>query len=126
MTKRGARTVALLFLLSVTIGLAGACSKDPVVVEVAPETLILNSDQGGWITVHINVPARLVDSETLILHGIHVHHTGVDSRGEIVGYFDEYAVKALVSPPSAELTLTGAYLTGEMFEGSDTVRVREK
>jgi len=126
MTKRGARTVALLFLLSVTIGLAGACSKDPVVVEVAPETLILNSDQGGWITVHINVPARLVDSETLILHGIHVHHTGVDSRGEIVGYFDEYAVKALVSPPSAELTLKGAYLTGEMFEGSDTVRVREK
>lgn len=126
MTKRVARNVALLSILAGIISLAGSCNHDAVVVEVAPETLILNSDQGGWITVHIAVAARFVDGESLILNGIHAHHTGVDNRGEIVGYFDEYAIKALVNPPSAVLTLKGAYLTGELFEGSDTVRVREK
>ena len=36
---------------------------------------------------------------------------------------DEDAVKAIVAPPSADLTLEGEYVDGENSAGSDVVRV---
>jgi len=50
--------------------------------------------------------------------------TKADCRGELVAKFDEAAVKAIVEPPSATLTLTGMTIDGDEFSGSDTVKVR--
>lgn len=93
---------------------------------VSPQTLILNSDQGGTITVHTDVAARLVDHASLTLNEVSAKGTGVDSRGQIAGLFCESEIEALVNLPSAVLILDGRYPTGESFSGSDTVRVAVK
>ena len=94
-----------------------------VAVVVAPKTLLLSELQGGEITVHATIAYSQVDCATLTLNGIPVTWTKADSRGELVAKFDEAAVKAIVSAPSAVLTLKGATVDGEAFEGSATVRV---
>lgn len=123
-------TLILAFALGLlgAMGIAGSGERttDPLGIAVSPQTLILNSDQGGRVTVHTDISARLVDRTSLALNGIPATGTGVDACGQIVGFFAEDAIEAMVSPPSAVLTLTGLYLTGEPFEGSDTVRVTEK
>ncbi len=94
-----------------------------VVIAVAPQTLLLSSVQGGEITVHVTIAYSRVDKSSVTLNGIPVKWTKADSRGELVAKFDEAAVKAIVSAPSAVLTLKGVTVDGEAFEGSDTVRV---
>ncbi len=95
-----------------------------IVVAVSPHTLLLGSVQGGSVVVHADIPYSQVDLSTLALDGIAVLHTQADSRGDLVAYFDEAAVKEIVAPPSATLTLTGEIKDGTPFDGSDTVQVR--
>ena len=96
-----------------------------VTIVVSPQTLLLASDQGGQVTVHTNIPLSQVDRSTVQLNGISAISTGADSRGHLVAKFDEGAVKAIVAPPQATLTLSGCYTDGTSFEASDTVRVIE-
>ena len=94
-------------------------------IAVSPQTLLLGSDQGGWITVHTNIPYDRVNLGTLALNGEPVSRTKPDSRGELVAFFAEAAIKDFVAPPEATLTLAGDYTGGTAFAGSDTVRVIE-
>lgn len=103
--------------------LCGGRTDDPLGVAVSPQTFILSLDQGGAVTVHTAIAFAEVDCATLRLNGIAVDWTHVDSLGHVVGEFNEEAVKAIVAPPEATLTLTGNMKTGESFSGSDTVRV---
>lgn len=98
---------------------------DPLGVAVSPQTLLLSSDQGGRVTVHTSIPYGSVDQTTLALNDVPVSSVGADSLGHLVAGFDEAAIKAIVAPPEATLTLTGCYTDGTAFAGSDTVRVRE-
>lgn len=110
--------LALLVSAAPTVATAG-----DVVVAVAPQTLLLSSVQGGEITVHATIAYSKVDKSSVTLNDIPVKWTKADSRGELVAKFDEAAVKAIVSAPSAVLTLKGVTVDGEAFEGSATVRV---
>ncbi|MBW7865129.1 MAG: hypothetical protein GX580_05085 [Candidatus Hydrogenedens sp.] len=101
----------------------GSRTEDLLGVAVSPQTLILSQVQGGTVTVHTAILARDVNAASLKLNGIAVSWTHVDNHGQIVGEFDESAVKAIVSPPEAALTLTGTMKSGAAFSGSDTVRV---
>ena len=103
--------------------LCGARTDDLLGVAVSPQTFILSLDQGGAVTVHTAIPYTTVDCSSLKLNGVAVSWTHVDSRGNVVGEFNEEAVKAIVAPPEALMTLTGTLRTGESFSGSDTVRV---
>lgn len=109
--------------LSVGEALCNARTDDALGVAVSPQTFNLSKDQGGAVTVHTAIPYVDVDCASLKLNGIPVDWTHVDSLGNVVGEFDEAAVKAIVAPPRTTLTLTGNMKTGESFAGSDTVRV---
>jgi hypothetical protein len=105
------------------VALAGARSDDPLGIAVSPQTLLLGTVQSGAVLVHTDIPLSAVATSTLELDGIPASGAYADSLGNLVAVFSETAVKSIVSPPAAELTLTGYYLSGAPFYGSDTVRV---
>lgn len=95
-----------------------------VEIAVSPNTIVLDSE-ATWVTVHTDIPLGSVAVETLALSGIDVSWVKADAKGNLVAKFDFDAVAAIVSKPSATLTLTGTTVGGVPFEGSDMVRVRE-
>ena len=115
--------LAALLLLTAGVAFPGSRSDDPLGIAVSPQTLILNWDQGGHVAVHTDIPYGAVDLESLELSGVPVWWTKADDRGCLVAFFHEAEVKSIVSPPSATLTLTGWWVDGEEFAGSDTVTV---
>ena len=122
------RCAGVVLVGAMVFGLATALAAGPaaleVDVQVAPHTLLLSSYQGGEVTVHAAIAYGEVDTESVTLNGIAVSWTKADCRGELVAKFDEEAVKAIVDAPSATLTLSGMTLDGEIFSGSDTVKVK--
>ena len=103
----------------------GARSTDPLGVAVSPQKLLLGTVQNGSVKVHTDIPIGLVDRSSLALNGVAAMGSYADSLGQIVVVFAEADIKAIVSPPSTVLTLTGIYTSGEPFSGSDTVMVEE-
>ena len=95
-------------------------------IVISPNTLVLSKDT-DYVTVHSNVLLSLVVPDSLLLDGVSPAHVGADSLGHLVAKFDEKAIKAIVQPGQATLTLTltGFFLTGEPLEASDTITVRE-
>jgi len=104
---------------------AGNRSDDPLEVAVSPQTLLLSSVQGGSVAVHTDIPLSSVDVSTVTLDGLSPTYVKADACGDIVAFFDEAEVKAMVAPPSAVLTFSGCYVDGTAFSGSDSVRVVE-
>lgn len=124
-------SIAVLAVLLVIVGtglvLANSNDRtdDPLGVAISPQTLLLGSVQSGTVVVHTAIPYSTVDASSLKLEGICASGVGADSLGHVVASFPEDAVKDLVSPPGAVLTLTGSYRDGGSFAGSDSVRVVE-
>ncbi len=112
--------------ISATAVVSGSRTDDPIGVAVSPQALLLGFEQGGFVVVHTDVPYSGVDVSTLTLNGVAVESTKADDCGCLVAYFDEDAIKALVAPPSALMTLCGAMEDGTTFSGSDTVKVFQK
>jgi len=100
-------------------------TEDPLGVAISPQTLILSLDQGGAVTVHTAIRFSAVNAATVTLEGVPADSAWADSRGSLVARFSEAEVEALVTPPSATLTLEGLMKDGTAFAGSDTVRVIE-
>ena len=115
--------VSLCLVVVASVAAFSGRTDDPLGVAVSPHTLILGADQGGTVAVHTAIPLSAVDTSTLYLNGIEVMWTKADARGELVAMFSEDAVKAIVTPPSALLTLTGQMADGADFWGSDEARV---
>ena len=104
--------------------IAGGRSDDPLGVAVSPQMLLLNSDQSGTVVVHTDgLPSSAVVPGSVKLNGVPALGTGADACGDLVASFDEKAIKAIVEPPAAALTLTGEYTEGGTFSGTDTVKV---
>ncbi|MBN2445287.1 MAG: hypothetical protein JXO22_01075 [Phycisphaerae bacterium] len=93
--------------------------KDTTGISIAPQTLLLSQAQSGRVTVHTGVP--FAGQTDVVLEDIAAVSVYSDDCGYLVAKFDEDAVKAIVAPPSATLTL---YIEG-VDVGSDTVRVVE-
>lgn len=96
---------------------------DPLGIAVSPQSLRLDNVQAGTVKVHTSIPLCLVNPLMLELNGVPAIGAYADSLGQLVAVFDEGEIKAIVSPPFAELTLTGEYVTGDEFAGSDVVTV---
>ena len=86
-------------------------------ITISPQTLLLGFEQSGSVTVHTNVP--LGGQTSVMLENINARSVYADNQGCLVAKFAEDAVKAIVAPPQATLTL---FIDGEDV-GSDTVRV---
>jgi len=91
---------------------------------VSPQTILLGENQGGEVSVHTEIAYNSVDTDSLELNRVPAMSAGSDAPGDLVAKFPEDAIKALVAPPSAVLTMTGATLNGGTFTGSDEVKVR--
>ena len=89
---------------------------------MSPSTLVMGS-QGVWVTVHADIPYRIVDAATVTLNGVPVTATFADNQGELVAKFQIDAIKGTVSPPSAVVELVASTIYGDTFRGKDTVRV---
>jgi hypothetical protein len=91
-------------------------------IAVSPNTLVMGS-QGVWVTVHADIPYSTVAGVSVTLNGVAVDFTKADNRGDLVAKFQIDAIKGIVAPPSAELTLSGLTKDGVAFSGTDTIRV---
>jgi hypothetical protein len=104
-------------------GRAITAAETEVPIQISPHALVFGS-AGVWVSVHAEIAYSSVARGTVELEGISARWTFPDSRGELVAKFDVDAVKAIVSPPSATLRLTGATVDGRSFSGSDTILVK--
>jgi hypothetical protein len=124
MNKRHGLIVASVaaVLSAAVLAYAGARSDDALGIAVSPQMLLLGTTQSA-VKVHTDIPYSSVAKSTLELNGLAASGSYADALGNLVAVFSESAVKQMVSPPSAVLTLTGQYLDGEPFSGSDRVMV---
>lgn len=111
-----------LAVVSVSPALRAAESVPEGGIAVSPSTLVMGS-QGVWVTVHADIPYRIVDTASVTLNGVPVTATFADNQGELVAKFQIDAIKGTVSSPSAEVELVASTLDGEEFIGTDTIRV---
>jgi hypothetical protein len=122
------RLVSVPSVLVLAIGLfVGVAPANEIGIQVSPSTVNLQYE-GTVVTVHADIPYRGVITATLELNGVPVWWTKADARGDLVAKFDVDRVKSIISPPSANLKLTGfveASDDGEPlpFFGEDTIKV---
>jgi hypothetical protein len=117
--------VLIAVMLVAALGYAGGRTDDELGISVSPQKLLLGTVQSGTVTVHTDVPLAAVAASTLELNGVAATNVSADSLGHVVAVFPEPEIKALVSPPSAILTLTGCYAGGGAFSGNDSVMVAD-
>ena len=111
------------FVLTAPLSTGGQRSDDPLGVAVSPQMLLLGKVQTGAVKVHTGIPLFLVNPLTLELNGVPVIGYYADDLGQLVAVFDEDEVKFIVEPPLAVMTMTGEYVNGVCFAGSDVVGV---
>ena len=125
------KTLTTLCVLCLVIGAfagyaySGRTDEEPVEgvpMVVSPQTISFKS-LGGCVSVHAEIPYSIVDCSTIEMNGLTPYLCKPDLRGELVAKFNLEAVKAIVSPPSATMVMTGATKDGVPFSGTDTVRV---
>jgi hypothetical protein len=93
---------------------------------VSPYLFVLDY-QGASLTIHTEVPYSQVDRTTIELHcdgTIAAVFTKSDQRGNLVVKFAADDVRTIVSPPRAELTMTGLYRDGGSFTLTASIRVK--
>lgn len=93
-------------------------------ITITPKTLVLSSPD-TVVSVHSNIPYSSVDTVSLTLNGIDAIFTKADACGDLVVKFNQADVKDIVAPDSAILTLEGKLKSGEPFNASDTITVKE-
>jgi hypothetical protein len=100
-----------------------ALSEDTAItIDIAPSTLNL-AYQGQVVTIHTDIAYNLVVGATVELNGLPISWWKSDDRRYFVAKFDVSAVKGIVEPGTAVLTLTGVTQDGTCFSGTSTIRV---
>ena len=111
-----------------------------ITISISPSTIVVRSERDTCVTVHTNIAYWTVNCAPLRLtneagESINVAWTKADDRGNLVAKFPWNQVLSIVVPDEAAskeskftevlLTLTGETKAGDLFEGSDTVIVRQ-
>ncbi len=92
-------------------------------IQINPHTLIIDGP-GTWVTVQTDISCGTVNTGSVYLGPVAVAWTKANSRGNLVAKFRQKDIEAIVSAPSATLTLTGAKKDGQTFSGTDTIQVK--
>ena len=120
----------LLAMLTALFGLSGNAfqpsmysgdSDTVVTIRIAPSVLILDKDQGGYLTVHAEIPYSQVKNDSVFLSETPASFTFSDNRGNLVAKFDEIQVKEKINPGNVTLELRGKTKDDTTFYGSETV-----
>lgn len=91
-------------------------------ITVSPNVINIGSET-DVVTVHTDLPFSFVTGATVTLNGVPIDWWKSDNRGNFVAKFEAIAVKGIVEPGTATLTLEGNTTDGESFSGADTVTV---
>jgi hypothetical protein len=100
-----------------------------VSMKVSPNNLVIHSvGEGDWLTIHVDIPYSVVNCTTLVLLFdnvvLPVKYAKADLRGDLVAKFDLSDIKAIVTPPTETLLLSGYTTAGVQFYGSDIIQVK--
>ena len=115
--------MAMAILVAGLIGTSQAGVSNRIAIQISPNTLVLGQTM-EYVTVHTNIACSLVDRDSVELNRIPVAYVKSDNRGFLVAKFDADAVKAIVKPGRAKLTMTGTTVNGVNFFGTDIIAVK--
>ncbi len=116
--------VCALILLGAILASATESRAGEVEIVIAPNTINLQT-HNEWVTVHVDIPFSVV-SGAVSLDGIQSVFTKPDNCGNLVAKFNSEDVKAILEVGVVTLTLVGVTDAGEIFTGSDCVRVIDR
>lgn len=125
------RKAAILWVAMAVVSLflaGGLNAQEPVTITITPNQFVLDY-QGTKVTVHTNIPYGDAIGESIEMHnmdGASIDPILIisDDRGYLVVKFSADDLAMIVSPPSAELTMTGDYTAGGSFSATDAIRVK--
>lgn len=117
------RIAAVVTILALAV--LPAAAETVVPIQVSPAVIVIGAPV-EWVTVHVDIAYSSVDRDSIALNGLEVAWTKSDNCGNLVAKFVFTDVTAMVSAPSATLTLTGLTRDGEPFSGTETVPVRQR
>ena len=103
----------------------GVMAQTTIVIDIAPNVLNIGSS-GTVFTIHTDIKFSEVAGATCTLNGLEIDWWKSDDRGFFVAKLDIDAVKALSDLKVGEmntLTLSGEKYSGELFSGSQDVKV---
>jgi hypothetical protein len=131
MIRRKAATqfvMAWLILVLIAAVSSGVKGQDEVKITISPNQFVLDYE-GSKISVHTNIPCGDVDRGTVEMHNLDGSSIEplmfkCDDRGNLVVKFSSKELAKIVSPPEAELIMTGSYIGGGEFSASDVIRVK--
>lgn len=119
------RIAAVVTILALAV--LPAAAQTVVPIQVSPAVIVIGAPV-QWVTVHADIAYGSVDTASIVLRSgtdeLAVSWTKADDCGDLVAKFVFADVAAIVSAPSATLTLTGLTRDGEPFSGTETVPVR--
>ncbi|MCC6680243.1 MAG: hypothetical protein IT445_05000 [Phycisphaeraceae bacterium] len=108
-----------LALTSVATANSAVDSDEPAMM-VSPNVIVLA--KVSTVTVHTNIPAVLVVSESIELDGVSPTGLGVDNLGHLVAKF--VLADLALQPGPATLILSGDFMDGGSFSATDDVMVK--
>ena len=119
-----AKLICISALLLSVFAVPALCEGDTGEIEitVAPNTLNIAS-QAVIVTVHTDIAYSLVVGSSVKLNGLDIDWWKSDNQGNFVAKFDSDAVKGIVDPGTAILTLAGTTTAGDSFFGTDTIEI---
>ena len=118
------KSVASIASVLATVVLAAAAQGADLIVPIVISPSAINLQAAGtWVTVHAEIDYSDVEAATVTLNGIPVKATFADNRGDLVAKFLVGDVRGIVTPGTAELTLSGTTRDGGTFSGTDSVKV---
>ncbi|MGI5816742.1 MAG: hypothetical protein ACOX9R_01460 [Armatimonadota bacterium] len=113
-------TLCLVMVLALT---AYAVAEMAVDIQVAPATIVLKAPC-QWVTVHADIAYGTVDPESVEINGLEADRVFADDCGNLVAKVDFTSAIEGMTPPAAQIILTGVTKDGEAFSGSSFVRVK--
>lgn len=121
------RIAAVVTILALAV--LPAAAQTVVPIQVSPAVIVIGAPV-EWVTIHADIAYSNVDRDSLVLScgddEVAIAWTKSDNCGNLVAKFVFADVAAIVSAPSATLTLTGLTRDGEEFSGTQTVPVRQR
>ena len=122
----GKWAIALMVVLSVLVGPAGGAFAQDNSIEVVVSPNVLNLESfGGSVSLHTDIPYRLVESVALTVNEVEVipSATFADNRGQLVVKCSMATMKEMLEPGESTFDLTVTGTDGMTYSGTDTIKV---
>lgn len=124
LTKHKFHWMGLFLVCLFVVNTGSAPAAIDISIQVSPAVLNLQNN-GKLVTVHTSIAYGLVDGSTVVLNDVEIYRWKSDDRGYFVAKFRMKDIQALPFDVGEEntFTLMGYTKTGDLFIGSDEVKI---